>query len=758
MDIFTIIESYIEKNISAIPIHHKIPLIKNWSIYSKQIPRLDELQGWEKTTNPNGIGIIMGPVSNICCIDVDTTDKEVLKLIQYSPVEKVGAKGLTRFYRLRDLDDPSATYPTGIISLKDEYGKVAVEFFFSDKMVAIPPGEHPDGMRYRWTTPQALIDIDFDALPVFLTENINAVKNYLGKANIVNLPKEVSDDGGHRFIDMGSYASELIRKGTGLDDAVNLLLERDAERNKFNPFFLDPGKGFKSLSVKVNASLYYTSVMETFASKKSNLGDIEEPKSLNPVLYSKDWGLPIPLRNPLPPMNTNLIPDKWREWCLINAENTGVSPYPIFLQALVGLSSLLGNKVTIKPKKHDEYTQYPNIWACIIAPPGSKKTQVSDIALYPLHQVVKIIEQKKRENKKAKAQEIAKMENEREELESRIKRIRRQEPDKISEIVEMKERLGEIKQFLGEVDAGYTAIIQSATPEKLMRIAQDNVCGGLVFHNEGSELYNQFKKKGYEMLRPFLVKAWDGMSFGHQTKGQGDIYIENLCLSLATSIQPTVFKRNVLKTLDYDDDGFIQRNLIYFDQSGEREVVDRPLVGSLRDDIAKIFIQAYNQQAHNSKLCNGAYGAYMAYLSVIEKKVVSEENPTLGSFWGKYRGLVVRIAYLLDFISGDSVVNEISEEALSGAMDILEFNTKNVNVAFRDQTYDDAQVIVDAIKNKLITNGITIRELCRLGILPVKYTGAAKMEKILGLLMSHNYVSIERERQAVKVFFNPNLG
>src|SRR5262245_5691204 len=92
---------------------------------------------------------------------------------------------------------------------------------------------------------------------------------------------------------------------------------------------------------------------------------------------------------PVPPLDTSLIPAPFRGW-LTDIAGRGCFPleYPT-AAALVGLSSLVGRKLGIRPKRHDDWLVVPNLWGAVVGPPSMEKSPPVEEALRPLHRLVK---------------------------------------------------------------------------------------------------------------------------------------------------------------------------------------------------------------------------------------------------------------------------------------------------------------------------------------------------------------------------------
>src|SRR5262249_32517239 len=60
--------------------------------------------------------------------------------------------------------------------------------------------------------------------------------------------------------------------------------------------------------------------------------------------------------------------------------------YPL-AAAIVGLSGLIGRRIGIRPKRHDNWLVVPNLWGAIVGPPGALKTPAIREAMQPLRRL-----------------------------------------------------------------------------------------------------------------------------------------------------------------------------------------------------------------------------------------------------------------------------------------------------------------------------------------------------------------------------------
>ncbi len=90
-----------------------------------------------------------------------------------------------------------------------------------------------------------------------------------------------------------------------------------------------------------------------------------------------DWPDPQPLPDelpPVPPFDLGLLPETFRPWISdIAARVQCPADFPA-VAAMIGLAAVLGRKIGIRPKRHDDWLVVPNLWGAVIGPPSVMKT------------------------------------------------------------------------------------------------------------------------------------------------------------------------------------------------------------------------------------------------------------------------------------------------------------------------------------------------------------------------------------------------
>jgi putative DNA primase/helicase len=94
-----------------------------------------------------------------------------------------------------------------------------------------------------------------------------------------------------------------------------------------------------------------------------------------------------PLPDPLPtvePFKPKLLPEAFRPWIQdVAARMQCPMDFPA-VSAMVGIASVVGQKIVIRPKKQDDWRVVANLWGGVVGRPGVLKTQAIQEPLRPL--------------------------------------------------------------------------------------------------------------------------------------------------------------------------------------------------------------------------------------------------------------------------------------------------------------------------------------------------------------------------------------
>ncbi|MBC8138260.1 MAG: DUF3987 domain-containing protein [Fibrella sp.] len=116
------------------------------------------------------------------------------------------------------------------------------------------------------------------------------------------------------------------------------------------------------------------------------LSEIESASTESPTFDALPRSL-TPELLPVPRFDVALLPTELRDWTRDIAERGSFPIEYVAVSAMVALSSVVGRRCGIKPKRHDDWLAVPNLWGMIVGKPGVFKSPALAEALKPLHRL-----------------------------------------------------------------------------------------------------------------------------------------------------------------------------------------------------------------------------------------------------------------------------------------------------------------------------------------------------------------------------------
>jgi len=267
--------NYFHKGIDVLPdgfMTKRFPAgSSGWSTFYDRPASKDDLLSWFQKHPKTNISTIFTEYNDLCVIDVDTTDQELLKFLEkalpQSPVERIGSKGFVRFYR---------KYP-GICNyvVKDGNKQVIFEVLAKRAKVTIPPSIHPAGMEYVWKD-KGLLDVEREELPILPPMLIANMEMRLRSEfpDHFKEPEITKNKTGGNFTlvtgrtnDLKKLAFTLIermdKENLSIGQAVEDLINYDLKEHESNPLFKDTHEqGHCHTHVRTNAMKFLVKMLD----------------------------------------------------------------------------------------------------------------------------------------------------------------------------------------------------------------------------------------------------------------------------------------------------------------------------------------------------------------------------------------------------------------------------------------------------------------------------------------------------------------
>jgi len=232
--------------------------------------------------------------------------------------------------------------------------------------VVVPPSVHETGALYEWEVP---LTRDMIApAPQWLLERLRRRSTVEGvdqkSLNVAQVLAGVPE--GQRDDALFRLACKLRHAGVPREWGERLVGE--AAENCTPPF---PQK--EAYAKVANAYDRYRPGEGPFVSFGSTL-----PEQFRPFRE-----LP-PIRPEAPELPPNLLPRRLRPWIVDIGERMQVAPEFVAVPTLTALSAVVGQRIGIHPKAHDDWVVVPNLWGGILARPGKLKSPVLAETLKPI--------------------------------------------------------------------------------------------------------------------------------------------------------------------------------------------------------------------------------------------------------------------------------------------------------------------------------------------------------------------------------------
>lgn len=466
---------------------------------------------------------------------------------------------------------------------------------------------------------------------------------------------------------------------------------------------------------------------------------IDYPEPVSDALFNdedEDWPDPLPIKAellPVEPFNILLLPEPLQAWVADIAHRMQCPIDQIAVPAIVIISSLIGARCGIRPKRNDNWLVIPNLWGGIVGKPSTLKSPSLAEIMKPLN------------NMEANAR--AKYEDQLNNyiVESEFNKLAQAALKKQME-KELAKPKGEITEEQKQTYKNFEQIekpvckrhkTNDASVEKMGELLSENPRGLLLFRDELIGLLASWDKSGQESDRAFYLESWNG--YGSHTSdriGRGTTHCDNMCVSILGSTQPTKLSGYLHKAIrNIENDGLMQRFqlLIYPDDIKDWQHIDvipnkseKERVFNLVERIAELDFSLFGASLeednaipyfHFSKDAQVLFDAWLTDLELI--KLRRDEEDIIVEHLAKYRKLMPALAlifHILDLVDGKASgqVTVQSAERAAAWCDYLESHARRIYGMVLDKTYATS-ALSKKIKKRSLKNGFTVREVYRKG-------------------------------------------
>jgi hypothetical protein len=372
--------------------------------------------------------------------------------------------------------------------------------------------------------------------------------------------------------------------------------------------------------------------------------------------------LPVSEKKPLPdtlpkvrPFDPETLPDDIRDFVLDVSQRQQCPPDFVAVAALCSLGGVVGRKASVRPKQHDDWIVYANLWGALIGPPSAMKSPALKEALKPLGAIEA---NEKEEYEKAltiHAAEIALQEIEKTAAKEEAKRLSKQGKREAA-----LSRL--ITPELITEPSRKRIVVNDATVEKLGELLNENPNGLLLVRDELSGWLAKLSQEQYQADRAFYLECFDGDGrYIYDRIGRGTVDIQSCTLSVIGGIQPSKIAPIVRSAVKGAvDDGLIQRLqlVVWPDVSSRWTWTDRAPNAAAKDKYTQVFNRLNGLGGdHNFKFEPQAQGLFIEWMTELQRQArAGDMHPALQSHLLKMPKTVAALALLFALIDQEKEV------------------------------------------------------------------------------------------------------
>jgi putative DNA primase/helicase len=438
-----------------------------------------------------------------------------------------------------------------------------------------------------------------------------------------------------------------------------------------------------------------------------------DPQSIPETLY------------PVEPFDMALLPESLRGWIADGAERMQCPPDFPAVGAMVALSSVIGRKCVVRPKRFDDWEVVPNLWGGVVGRPGIMKSPALSFALNPLDR----LQVGARDAFKAASSQYENSELIRD-MQAKAAKDRAQKLIKSGKIGEAEDAIRAIGIEDDEAPTLRRYKVTDTTVEALGEILIENPWGVLAYRDELYGLLRGLDKEGQEGSRAFYLQGYDGnqgYTFDRIMRGR-NLHIDAVCIAMLGGIQPGKLKSFIREavTEGSGDDGLLQRfsMLVWPDPSRDWKNVDRWPDTAAKTRAFGVF-ERLDRIEPDTDPSTGAGVSLVFCLSGAAQSLFDDwrattleprlrdgsMHPALESHLAKYRKLVPAVALVCALAEGEDTVSEKSMLLSLAWAEYLESHARRIYGAGTGPDVDGAKALLTKIRARALCDGFKASDI-----------------------------------------------
>jgi putative DNA primase/helicase len=442
--------------------------------------------------------------------------------------------------------------------------------------------------------------------------------------------------------------------------------------------------------------------------------------------------LPLPdALSPVESLSQEMLPEALKGWIMDIADRMQIPPDFSAASCIVVLSSLIGRKIGIYPKRKDDWLVIPNLWGAIVGRPSLLKSPAIAEIMKPLDKLLDHAFNQYQSKMAFYEQELTLLDAKKAAKKDLLKQSAKKAiKNRVSFNMEQFNQENDFQEIEKPILKRYKT--EDSTVEKIGEILKDNPQGILIHRDELFGWLKSLDKYGREGDRAFYLEAWNGNgSFTVDRIGRGTLHIPALCLSILGGIQPGPLSSYIYQASKggVGDDGLLQRfqllvwpdapkNWLNVDRFPDSEAKRRAYKIYQELDALPFQSQKQESEPNSLRFCYEAQDLFDEWRNKLEASLREGQlAPALESHLAKYRSLMPSLAltfYLIECIDQNVAPSTVSVAAANQAIKwckYLESHMQRLYSSVQRPELESAKALMNKIKRGEIQNGCHLRDI-----------------------------------------------
>jgi putative DNA primase/helicase len=428
-----------------------------------------------------------------------------------------------------------------------------------------------------------------------------------------------------------------------------------------------------------------------------------------------------------------LLPEGLRRW-LVDISQRAQAPLDFAAAAaIVALSSALGRRLCIQPKRQDDWLVVPNLWGLIIGPPGYLKSPIT-------HEIMKPLMRLEARVCKEYDQAAVEYEVQKQVFDAKRNKLVRKFSIRDLRHDDRDELASQLRELYAAPPTRRRYLVNDPTVEKLGEILNQNPSGVLLFRDEIAGFLASMDRQGHENDRAFYLEAWNGVNgYVYDRISRGTLRVEAACVSILGTITPGPLSRYLREAFSGErDDGLMQRFQVsvYPDPPRTWNNVDRFPDHDAQQRAAEIFERIVTlttgfvssgsgtsvqtiQGIPTLRFDDAAQELFNEYREHLGRRIRSaDEHPVMIAHLSKFRSLMPSLALIFHVV--DSFENHVfppvgleSTKLAAAWCDYLEQHARRIYHPVMARVDLAARLLGEKIKAGKLVSPFTAKEVYR---------------------------------------------